>query len=141
MVHGITNHQAVGRPPFVPRGRVLLVHEDRGELDYYHAIFQGQGFMVHACSSYDEGARCLESEVFDLIVVSQGSPAFEGRFVLERAMEVDRRLPVLVVARCLEMGCYLEAMQLGAVDYVVEPLTISEMVRVIETHLRPQIAA
>ena len=141
MVHGIPNHRAVGRSPFVPRCRVLLVDEDRGDLDYYHAILQGQGYMLRTCSSYAEGARCLESEAFDLVVVSQGSPAFEGRCVLERAMEIDRGLPVLVLARCLDMGCYLEAMQSGAVDYVAEPLTIAEMVRVIETHVRRHSAA
>ena len=33
--------------------------------------------------------------------------------MLARALKVDRRLPVLVVARCLDMSCYLEAMQLA----------------------------
>jgi response regulator of citrate/malate metabolism len=54
--------------------------------------------------------------------------------VLKRATEINRSLPVLVVARCLDMGCYLEAMQLGAVDYLVEPLTASEIGRVLEDH-------
>jgi response regulator of citrate/malate metabolism len=58
--------------------------------------------------------------------------------VLKRATETNRSLPVLVVARCLDMGCYLEAMQLGAVDYLVEPLTVSEIGRVLENHPRVQ---
>jgi FixJ family two-component response regulator len=70
-------------------------------------------------------------------MVSQGSRNFEGRCVLERSIEIDRHLPVLVVARCLEMACYLEAMRLGAADYLAEPVTASDMRRVLRT--RPRI--
>jgi FixJ family two-component response regulator len=54
--------------------------------------------------------------------------------VVERAIAMDRRLPVVVVARALDMTCYLEAMQLGAVDYLEEPVTVSEMGRVLGNH-------
>ena len=74
----------------------------------------------------------MGDEVFAFVMVTQGTPNFEGRCVLERAVEIDRSLPVLVVARCLDMNCYLEAMQLGAVDYLVEPLTVLEIGRVLE---------
>jgi FixJ family two-component response regulator len=53
--------------------------------------------------------------------------------VLEVAVEFNRRLPVVVVARQLEMSCYLEAMQLGAVDYLAGPLGGEEMARVMRT--------
>jgi two-component system C4-dicarboxylate transport response regulator DctD len=77
---------------------------------------------------------------FGLVVVSQGSPKFEGRAVLERAVQIDLSLPVLVVARCLDMPCYLEAMQLGAVDYLAEPITVQELGRAVETHLKSRSA-
>jgi len=47
---------------------------------------------------------------------------FEGRLLVERAIEIDRNLPVVVLTECLVMGYYLEAMQLGAADYVEKPL-------------------
>jgi len=46
---------------------------------------------------------------------------FEGRLLVERAIEIDRNLPVVVLTECLDMGYYLEAMQLGAADYVEKP--------------------
>ncbi len=51
--------------------------------------------------------------------------------MLKRAVEVDRSLPVVVVARCLDMGSYVEAMQLGAKDYLVEPLTAWDVGRLL----------
>jgi DNA-binding NtrC family response regulator len=141
MAPAITDARAAERIQFVPRGRVLLVDEEPGDLDCCRTILQGQRFEVRTCRSYGEGLRCLDTEVFDFLIVGQGSRAFEGRSVLEHATEIDRGLPVLVVTRHHDMGCYLEAMQLGAVDYLEKPLNVVEMVRVVETHLRRYKAA
>lgn len=113
-----------------PGGAVLLVDEDMEQLEHVRGVIQGLGCTVEACNSYAEGLHQVVSGAFDIIVVGQGSGKFEGRCVLEGAREFNRRLPVLVVARHLEMGCYLEAMQLGAVDYVAEPFVGAEIARV-----------
>jgi DNA-binding response OmpR family regulator len=120
----------------IPRsGVVLLVDEDREDLHYYGVILQEYGYRVRGSESYEEGTRLVGSEPFDFIIVSQGGPNFEGRCVLERAIQMDDRPPVLVVARCLDMQCYLEAMQLGAVDYLAEPVNMQELGRAVETHI------
>jgi DNA-binding NtrC family response regulator len=122
------------QPLFVGRGKALLVVEEPEALHYYCNILEEWGYQVRVCHSYEEGVCCLGSEVFDFVMVSQGSPNFEGRCVVERAIEIDWHLPVLVVARCLDMSCYLEAMQLGAVDYLAEPVTVAEVERVLRNH-------
>jgi DNA-binding NtrC family response regulator len=124
-----------------PRGTVLLVDADPKSLGYLRSVLQAAGYNVQACNSFLEGARCLDGKNFDLIIVSQGTRNFEGRSVLERAMEIDRQMPVVVTARCIDMDCYLEAMQLGAVDYLEEPVAVTELVRVVGNHLRPRRAA
>ena len=112
-------------------GAVLLVVEDLEHLESVRRVIQGIGCSVQVCNSYTEGIHQLLSGAFDIIVVGQGSRNFEGRCVLEQATEFNRRLPVVVVARHLEMECYLEAMQLGAVDYLAEPFGGAEIARVI----------
>ena len=74
------------------------------------------GVRSTAPTGYADGLHRLESKFFDFVVVSQGGSQFEGRPVLERAIEIDRRTPIVVVTRSLDMRCYLEAMQLGALD-------------------------
>jgi two-component system, NtrC family, phosphoglycerate transport system response regulator PgtA len=86
-------------------------------------------------------AACLALEVFDLIIVSQRSPNFEGRRVLACAMEKDRRMPVLVLTRSIEMPCYLEAMQLGACDYLEKPLPPSEIGRLVAKFVPTRLGA
>ena len=115
---------------------VLLIDEDLEHLEFLRRTIQAIGYSVQACNSYREGIRQLSSGAFEIIVVGQGSRNFEGRCVLECATEFNRRLPVVVVARRLEMACYLDAMQLGAVDYLAGPLGGAEMARVMRTHTR-----
>jgi len=125
-------------PPLLPGRKVLVIEDDPGDCAFYCRVLQGHGFEVNACESMAEGARLLEREHYDFVLLEQGSRAFEGRLVLERVLAIDRHLPAVVLTRCVDMQCYLEAMQMGAVDYVEKPLSESEVLRVVETHLRPQ---
>ncbi len=119
-----------------PKARLLLVDVDLDSLRVSTAPLQQQGYEVRACTSYEEALACLETETYDFILVEQGSPSFEGRAVLARAVETDRQRPVLVVARCSDIGCYLDAMQMGAVDYLEKPIPAAFLSRFVETHLR-----
>jgi DNA-binding NtrC family response regulator len=127
-------------PAISSRGKVLLASVDRDDLHDYGGLLEGYGFLFRGCESYEESISLLNSETFDFIIVSQGSPKFEGRCVLERANQIDRRLPVVVIARCLDMRCYLEAMQLGAVDYLAEPISPKNLAWALETHAKPGVA-
>jgi DNA-binding NtrC family response regulator len=73
-----------------------------------------------------------------LIVVGQGSPAFAARRVGEEAVDKDGPIPVLVLARGVGMGCYLEAMQLGDFDNLEIPLSASRVLKLVATHVRDQ---
>ena len=126
---------SAARRPFVGR-KVLLVDPNPRDLEYYRSVLLGQGHQVRTCAVYADGALLLHRDRFDLIIVSQGSRNFEGRLLVERAVEIDRRMPVLVLTECHDMGCYLEAMQLGAADYVEKPLGPVDVARLLETHVR-----
>jgi DNA-binding NtrC family response regulator len=102
-------------------GTVLLVFEEPQDLEHYGSILCTLGYSIRMCNSVAEGIKALETEDFSLVLVSQGTPAFEGRQVLERSLQLHPNVPVLVIARVLDMHCYLDAMDLGAIDYLERP--------------------
>ena len=138
MASSITNQELVATPLAGKGTSVLLVNKDLKELLHYGTILRSVGCRVRASLSFAEGARRLEREPYDLIVLDQGSRGFEGREVLMRAMEVDPEIPVLVLAHSYEKGCYQEAMQAGALDYIEEPLSAGEIVALLETYIAPR---
>jgi len=114
--------------------KVLLVDEEAGDLGSLCKALEGQGLQVLTCATYKAGIQCLETEPFDVVVVSQGTPAFEGRGVLDRAQQQDRHRPVLVLTRCIDMPCYLEAMQMGASDYLEKPVSPADLLQFVRAH-------
>jgi len=50
-------------------------------------------------------------------------------------MEVDVELRVLALARSYDQGCYLQAMQSGALDYLEGPLGAAEIIALLETFI------
>ncbi len=59
-----------------PGDTVLLVDEDSEYLEHIRRVTQGMGYNIHACNSYAEGIRQLESRAFEFIIVGQGSHSF-----------------------------------------------------------------
>ena len=115
--------------------KVLMVIDEPESLDHHSELLRALGYEVLACASYSEALAMLQNEPFDLVTVEQGSTSFEGKDVLMRALEIDRSLPVLVLARNSDIENYLEAMQLGAIDYLEMPVPREEFMRVLRTHL------
>jgi two-component system NtrC family response regulator len=114
---------------------VLLVFEEHQDLETYGSILCSLGYRILMCSSADEAIQALESEDVSFVIVSQGTHAFEGRQVLERSRQLRPNVPVLVIARVLDMQCYLEAMDLGASDYLERP-DPQDMLWVLDTEMR-----
>lgn len=136
-----TQEGITGSRNVLHRPKILLVDEDPRDRDHYRRILHDSGFEVRACSDFAEGAKLLGAAKFDCVIVSQGGPQFEGRLVLEHSVARDRYRPVVILSRYHDVGCYLEAMQLGAVDYLEKPLSAVEIVRAVTTHLQPKDAA
>ena len=114
---------------------VLLEFEEHQDLETYGSILCSLGYRILMCSSADQAIQVLENEDVSFAIVSQGTHQFEGRRVLERSLQLRPSVPVLVIARVLDIHCYLDAMDLGAIDYLERPAP-EDMVWVLETQAR-----
>jgi DNA-binding response OmpR family regulator len=121
-------------PTTTPRPKILIVDDSSDDLRALSAILEDHGYQVETCASFREGATLAASRDYDFVVAGQGGPRFEGQAVIKQTL--NRHRPVVVVTRCLEMACYLEAMQMGALDYLEKPVPEDFLLREIETHLQ-----
>ncbi len=69
-----------------------------------------------------EGIRIIEQEHPDVIISDLLMPGIGGLDVLKRAKEIDERVPVIIVTAFDEMSSTIQAIQLGAFDYVSKPI-------------------
>jgi DNA-binding NtrC family response regulator len=122
----------------LPGQRILLVDEDANDLKYFTMLLELMDYSVWAFANYREAKKCLADGYFDLVIVSQEAPSLETHRLVEFTLGRERYTPVVVLARCLDVKSYLQAMQLGASDYLEKPLTPSEFERVVVTYCPPR---
>jgi two-component system OmpR family response regulator len=141
MLEVITSRGVGHAPVSTATGKILLVDEDTNDLQLYASLLRNQGHLVDCCTTYLEGAERLERGCYDLIILSQGGRSFEGQPLLERAIELDRRRPVLVLTRSVDMRSYLDVMYLGAHDYMEKPSVASEIIKTVSNCLSYRVSA
>jgi DNA-binding NtrC family response regulator len=129
--------QQAHKKPKCVESRILWVDEDSQELLNHSMALGCRGYPIVACDAYSMGLFLLERYEFDLIVVGQGGPSFEGRCVLEHARHLAPHSQVLILANHADVGVYLKAMDLGATDYFEKRPDPSDLIPTIEKYLRP----
>src|SRR4029077_9845086 len=117
------------------RRKVLIVDENIEDLTRNTKPFEAHGFDVYKCTSYESAMRSVEREDFDLALVDQGSPLFEGRRVIRHLVRYNSRTPFIVLAFPNDLKCYQQALELGAVEYLEKPVSTAELNRVIQRYL------
>lgn len=120
------------------RQTVLVVDDDAKDLSCFASQLDRMGYAVEAVASHREAEAHLGRRHFDLLLLSLGGAILEGHRLLRLTLGRDKRTPVLVLARYLEIQYYIEAMQLGAADYLEKPLSPAQLERLVAKHGRPR---
>jgi len=85
------------------------------------------GYQVAAADGGEAAIQMLKSESFDLVVTDLRMRKIDGLGVLKAAKEFSPRTVVLVVTAFASTETAVEAMKLGAYDYVTKPFKLDEL--------------
>jgi DNA-binding response OmpR family regulator len=118
--------------------RVAILEDDRSQADLLTHWLELAG---HQSSAFVEGAqfiRALQHDTFDVLLLDWNVPGVSGMEVLRRVraqMHLDTPA-VICTARAGEADV-VEALRVGADDYVVEPVRRKELLARVEAVTRP----
>lgn len=117
------------------RGRILIV-EDRDSLRRMmtHALSQ-EGYAVTPAADAEEGIRALEKGGFDLVLTDLKLPGRSGLEVLAASRAAHPALPVIVLTGFGTVATAVEAMKLGAYDFLEKPVELDDLQRLLERAL------
>jgi len=115
-----------------PRGHVLIVEDDRNLLELYTEILLEEGYEVAAALDGAGALRALEGDVFDVVLTDVVMPGGSGVDVLRSVRERDLDLPVVLVTGNPTVETAVQAIEMGALHYLVKPVTSEELVRSID---------
>ena len=114
----------------------ILVIEDNEDLSFtISKVLQKEGYRVFAAKSGEEGLPTLRKELVDLILLDLKLPKMNGLEVLSRAKEIDSDLAVIMMTASTDVKPAIEAMKMGALDYLMKPFELEELKLVVKKAL------
>lgn len=115
--------------------RVLVIDDDETVRDVLSSFLQEKGFEVLTSERGESGLEMLLSERFDLALVDLVMPGIGGMDILKELSLRKMKLPVIIITAYGTIQNAVEAMKLGAFDYVTKPFNLDEIMLVIERAL------
>src|SRR5215467_12380689 len=120
-------------------GRVLIVDDEKGMRLALKALLGREGYEVETAGGGEEAIRCIDHGSFHVVITDLSMNGVSGMQVLEHARRLDPDLAVIMITAYGSEKIAVQAMKLGAVDYLPKPFDNDEVRlvvrRVIETVL------
>ncbi|HEY3568962.1 MAG TPA: sigma-54 dependent transcriptional regulator [Thermoanaerobaculia bacterium] len=111
-----------------PRNRLLIVDDEASLVDFLSILFQGEGYDVATARSVEEARKSLERSTFDLVLCDILMPDGNGLDLLREIKSQNGAAPqVIMMTAYTSTKSAIEAMKLGAVDYVSKPFDVDEL--------------
>mgnify|MGYP006307322371 CR=1 FL=1 len=116
---------------------ILVVEDDTSVLNFIRASLISNGYRVIEAKQGSEGLSLTASHIPDLIILDLGLPDIDGIEVLRRIREWSS-IPIIVVSARGQESSKVEALNMGADDYLTKPFSVGELlarIRVAFRHL------
>src|ERR1700744_739496 len=112
----------------------ILVIEDEVKLGQF--LCDGLAEAGHVCDHFTDGAKGLEAAMgsdYELIILDLMLPDMNGFEILTKLRQARTQTPVLVLSALSDTDKVIQALDLGAIDYMRKPFDFDEMLARIRT--------
>ncbi|MEM1202859.1 MAG: sigma-54 dependent transcriptional regulator [Acidobacteriota bacterium] len=109
------------------RSRVLLVDDEQSMLDFLRLLFEEEGYGVQVASSVQSAREVLEGNSFDLVLCDILMPDGNGLELLREIKENSPTTAVIMMTAYTSTKSAIEAMKLGAYNYISKPFDVDEL--------------
>ena len=101
--------------------KILVVDDERDICRALEFLLSREGYKVTTAYSGRDALKKIESGDFDLVISDLKMEEIDGMQVLERALEMNPNLIVIIMTAFASVESAVEAMKKGASDYIVKP--------------------
>ncbi len=108
--------------------KILVIDDDETIRDVLQLFLSKEGFEVTVAASAEEGLDILFSEAPDLLLVDMVMPGMGGMDILKVLKQKNINIPVIMITAFGTIESAVEAMKLGAYDYITKPLNLEALV-------------
>lgn len=106
--------------------KILVIDDEKYICDAIAHILKAD-FAVTTASNGEDGIRLAESVAFDLVISDIKMDGISGLDVLERIRKLDFNLPVIMITAFGSIDSAMEAVRMGATDYITKPFVNEDL--------------
>jgi PAS domain S-box-containing protein len=113
-------------------GRLLIVDDEPELLSALAAAAETQGYEVAAFADGRAALQVLRQSEYDLLLTDLMMPDMDGLTLLRAALEIDANLIAVMMTGHATIPTAVEAMKLGAFDYLLKPFKMAALLSVLD---------
>jgi nitrogen regulation protein NR(I) len=115
----------------------LLLIDDEADVQYsFRRIFDSPEIELTTAASGEEGLKLLPKVKPDLVIMDVRMGGITGLEALRRLRQIDAKLPVIMMTAYGTTQTAIEAMKLGAFDYLLKPFDVPKLKQIVATALK-----
>jgi two-component system response regulator PilR (NtrC family) len=121
---------ATDAPPVTEAGagaRILVVDDERSIRELLAIVLKREGYDVRLAENGGQALAALEREPVDLLISDVKMPDMSGIDVLRAARRLDADLLGIMITAFASTETAVEALRMGAADYVSKPFNVDEL--------------
>ncbi|WP_339686030.1 sigma-54 dependent transcriptional regulator [Gimesia maris] len=112
--------------------QALVVDDDRTVLEMVRRSLEKMNVDVITAGTADEAMDAIRESSPEVVLLDIMLPSVSGLDVFREIHKLDRRLPVVFITSSSESNVAIEAMQLGAFDYLAKPLDLPKLNQLVQ---------
>jgi DNA-binding NtrC family response regulator len=117
------------------KGRILIVDDELVVRDSLQKWFDSEGYDAGAVSSGREALFAVQQKQYDLVLLDIKMPGMDGMELQKKLREVDSDLTVVIMTGYASVETAVEALKMGAYDYITKPVDPDELVHLVSNAL------
>lgn len=115
--------------------KILVIDDEQSMRDFLSIMLKKDGHDVVAAENGIDALKAVQTEIFDLVISDVRMPGLDGIDVLKTVKEVSPETVVIMVTAYATAETAVEAMKLGAYDYITKPFKVDEIKLIIQKAL------
>jgi len=117
------------------KGLIHVIDDEPVIHDILSQLLTSEGYNVELSSSGEEGLEKHAARKFDLVLLDLLMPGMDGLEVLKGVRKIDPQAMVVIITAYASVESAIEAMKMGAYDYIQKPFKHDELLLTIERGL------
>jgi len=111
---------------------ILIVEDEAPQREILAGFLRKKGYRVKEAPDGEKAIKIISSENVDLMLVDLKMPKMDGIEVLKEAKKINPDLDAIVITAYGSVESAVNAMKLGAIDYITKPIDLEELLILLE---------